>query len=127
MNCNKVKYSSEQFANADIDRIKKFSIRSKIPIRAYLCKCGAWHLTGRIDYAKAIGESRESEKEKNLKIESLLIQLKELMEKNIRLEKMIKREEKLSVKLNEYGQTIARLRKQVEELIMKNIQSELRN
>lgn len=43
--CVKVVYGSEELALWDIDRIQKISTRSKVPVRAYLCKCGGWHLT----------------------------------------------------------------------------------
>ena len=43
--CKKVSYSSEKFAQYDINRLKN-STRSVIPIRTYLCvKCNTWHLT----------------------------------------------------------------------------------
>lgn len=47
--CKKVKYSTEEFALFDIERIKQKSTRNKIPSRAYLCFCGSWHLTSKID------------------------------------------------------------------------------
>ncbi len=55
MNCSrKVKYSSEKFALCDIDRIKKLikknnTKREKTPSGAYLCSCGSWHLTSKVD------------------------------------------------------------------------------
>ncbi len=45
----KVKFGSEKAALFAITKIKKESTRKTIPIRAYLCKCGAWHLTSRPD------------------------------------------------------------------------------
>ena len=43
--CKKTSYSTEAFANIDLERFKK-SKRSNIPTRAYLCaKCNTWHLT----------------------------------------------------------------------------------
>ena len=46
--CNKTKYATEDAANKDIQRIKKTSTRSTIPIRSYYCgDCTAWHLTSK--------------------------------------------------------------------------------
>ena len=47
--CKKVQYASEEYALFDVRRIKKISERSKMPVRAYLCFCGSWHLTSRAD------------------------------------------------------------------------------
>lgn len=47
--CSKVKYASEEYALFDVKRIKKKSTRDKKPLRAYLCFCGAWHLTSKVD------------------------------------------------------------------------------
>lgn len=52
--CKKVKYSTKEFALFDIERIKKKSKRNKIPNRAYLCKCGSWHLTSGMDNNKIL-------------------------------------------------------------------------
>jgi hypothetical protein len=47
--CKKVQYASEEYALFDVRRIRKISERSKMPVRAYLCFCGSWHLTSRAD------------------------------------------------------------------------------
>lgn len=48
MICEKTRYASEQAALEDIERIQKKSTRSKVPVRAYLCGCGSWHLTSKL-------------------------------------------------------------------------------
>lgn len=46
MNCNKVKYKTEEYAQIDIDKIQRTSKRVKIPKRPYYCtKCNSWHIT----------------------------------------------------------------------------------
>ena len=45
MLCSKSKYATEKFALDDIARIKSKSTRCKVPVAAYLCRCGFWHLT----------------------------------------------------------------------------------
>lgn len=54
--CTKVQYTSEAFAIADIERIKRNSKRDKVPQNAYLCsRCNFWHLTSqKIKSIKAI-------------------------------------------------------------------------
>jgi hypothetical protein len=70
--CKKVKYSSEQFAVMDIERIRKKSNREIIPTRAYFCFCGSWHLTSKIDKKDiVISELRVEISELKLKIDEL--------------------------------------------------------
>lgn len=46
IDCKKVRFSSEAFANIHIAKLKSTSTRKKIPNRAYLCEhCNLWHLT----------------------------------------------------------------------------------
>ncbi len=93
MQCQKVKYSSEHYAQLDLKRISKKSTRVKVPHRVYLCECGSWHLTSRV--------SREE-----IEIEKLRKELTdtkaELNKNNIRLielEKCRKSQQKLIIKL----------------------------
>lgn len=51
MVCEKTRYVSEKAALEDIERIQKKSTRSKVPVRAYLCGCGSWHLTSKLSKA----------------------------------------------------------------------------
>lgn len=44
--CKKTSFPDEKTANYYLDKIKKSSRRSKVPVYSYLCsKCFAWHLT----------------------------------------------------------------------------------
>ena len=51
--CKKVKYASEEYALFDVSRIKKKSNRDIVPFRVYLCHCGSWHLTSKLDKREA--------------------------------------------------------------------------
>ena len=53
--CKKVIYSTKNFAEQDIKRIKKTSNRKDIPKRAYFCSdCDGWHLTKMIHSIETI-------------------------------------------------------------------------
>ena len=104
--CKKVQYASEEYALFDVRRIKKISERSKMPVRAYLCFCGSWHLTSRADKKDEI--------------------ISELKIKNNELEKQIKElgnlgksnaEERLALRTNK---TIIELRKCMETCTQRN-------
>ena len=44
--CKKASFSSEAVADYYIEKLKRTSVRSKKPVRAYLCPvCFTWHLT----------------------------------------------------------------------------------
>lgn len=101
-NCIKVKYTTERFALEDIDRIKRKSIRKKIPTRAYFCKCGFWHLTSKpdkrdevvfalLDEIKLLKHKLDSltlEKNREDRIQIKTdIRIKELNERNKKLQK----------------------------------------
>lgn len=46
MQCKKVMYKTEAYAQLDIDKIQRTSKRVKIPKRPYYCiQCGGWHIT----------------------------------------------------------------------------------
>lgn len=46
--CHKTKYANESEANKDVERIRKTSTRSNVPIRSYFCQiCSGWHLTSK--------------------------------------------------------------------------------
>ena len=104
--CKKVQYASEEYALFDVNRIKQISNRSKMPVRAYLCFCGSWHLTSRADKKDEI--------------------ISELKIKNNELEKQIKElgnlgksnaDEKLALRTNK---TIIELRKGMETCTKRN-------
>jgi len=77
--CNKVKFGSEKDALFSLKKIKETSDREVIPIRAYHCKCGAWHLTSKRDVFKDDKRVEQLEAE----IETLNIKIAEL-EKTIK-------------------------------------------
>jgi|688.fasta_scaffold28482_8 hypothetical protein len=77
--CNKVKFGSEKDALFSLKKIKETSDREIIPIRAYHCKCGAWHLTSKRDVFKDDKRVEQLEAE----IETLNIKIAEL-EKTIK-------------------------------------------
>jgi hypothetical protein len=63
MICHKVKYSSKDFAEQDIKRIRKKSKQSTVPIRAYKChNCKMWHLTSK-ESLNDVVETLKKEKE----------------------------------------------------------------
>jgi hypothetical protein len=47
--CKKVKFANEKEAELGLQKIMENSDRDKVPIRAYLCNCGSWHLTSKVD------------------------------------------------------------------------------
>jgi len=93
--CKKVQYASEEYALFDVRRIKKISERSKMPVRAYLCFCGSWHLTSRADKKDEI--------------------ISELQIKNKQLEKQIN-EFNILGKLNAEERLVLRTNKTIIEL-----------
>lgn len=70
MKCKKIKYKAENDALLALNKIKKDTKRKIVPIRAYHCHCGAWHLTSRLD-VKDI-------QEENQKLRQEISQLKDI-------------------------------------------------
>lgn len=103
MDCPKVKYASEQAAMEDIKRIQKKSVRGRVPVRAYRCECGAWHITSKQDqlYEK-IMELLKENKQLRLDIADLTEKKKreiaELTEKNKQLLQHNDKEERKELK-----------------------------
>jgi hypothetical protein len=64
---NKTRYTSEDFALKDIERIQSKSARDKVPQRTYKCNiCGFWHLTSQVskeDLFREIGALKAENKE----------------------------------------------------------------
>lgn len=119
MTCTKTAYTTEKAANDDILRIKKKSKRATIPFRSYLCpNCGAWHLTSQED--KKTVAIRELQKE-NLRLQQELLAIKQVTPDD-RLK--IKRDAVVDY-LKKGNQTLnitnQRLRKDNQELMMKNL------
>lgn len=104
--CKKVQYASEEYALFDVRRIKKISERSKMPVRAYLCFCGSWHLTSRADKKDEIISEL---KIKNNELEKQIKELSNLGKSNA--------DERLALRTNK---TIIELRKGMETCTQRN-------
>ena len=104
--CKKVQYASEEYALFDVRRIKKISDRSKMPVRAYLCFCGSWHLTSRADKKDEIISEL---KIKNNELEKQIKELSNLDKSNA--------DERLALRTNK---TIIELRKGMETCTQRN-------
>lgn len=104
--CKKVQYASEEYALYDVRRIKKISERSKMPVRAYICFCGSWHLTSRADKKDEIISEL---KIKNNELEKQIKELSNLGKSNA--------DERLALRTNK---TIIELRKGMETCTQRN-------
>jgi hypothetical protein len=124
----KSRYASEKEALAHIEIIKKKSTREKIPVRAYMCQHGHWHITSKINSEKLLETNNELGKQiEELKNEIIL--LKKLNEKilkksnkeeNVQV-KVDKRIQELNKGMLELKKTIKRIRNDNQELIMENL------
>lgn len=70
MNCTKTKFADEASEEFYISKLKRTSVRDRVPLRAYLCQyCCCWHLTSKVDTHQPI-KVLEIEKENDrLKLE----------------------------------------------------------
>jgi hypothetical protein len=57
--CSKKKFSTEKLANQSLLYIQEHSSAKIKPIRSYLCYCGSWHLTSRVDISVVIQENEQ--------------------------------------------------------------------
>jgi Sec-independent protein translocase protein TatA len=124
----KSRYASEKEALAHIEIIKKKSTREKIPVRAYMCQHGHWHITSKINSEKLLETNNELGKQiEEFKKEITL--LKELntaalkknnKEENIQV-KVDKRIQELNKRNTELKKTIRRVREDNHELITQNL------
>lgn len=108
--CQKVRYSSKEFADADIERIKNISDRKKIPLRSYLCKCGAWHLTSKIDISEIFKEN-----------ETLKERIRELEKISVNFSSPDSLVQSLQQQVKNKDQIIKNLRKTNRELVIKTL------
>ncbi len=120
MHCTKSKYASQQFALDDIARIKAKSTRAKIPVAAYLCKCGFWHLSSQPNKDVIIEELRAIIKQQKIDI-GLLIEGQKLQGKVIQ---QLKSNSDKEIRADE---RIALLRQQIADLNKKNKRLSLDN
>lgn len=116
MDCTKVKYANEVFAKQDIERIRKTSTRKTIPIRAYLCYCGSWHLTSK-DLPTVTRLKSVLDENNQLRAEIKLLKSQE--QRQININKAITN---LNKRLTERDKLIKSLRLSNNDLIAKNIQ-----
>lgn len=122
MDCKKAAYTEEAFALADIKRISAKSIRSKKPIRAYLCTCGFWHLTSQENKLAA-----EMLVLKN-RIKELELLIKQIKSGDSReINKEIQKDAQITMFKSAHSnqtKTLKRLRLDNRELITKNLSLE---
>lgn len=121
MNCAKVKYSSQEFADFAIQQIKKTSKRTKIPIRSYLCHiCNAWHLTSRADFKdEKINELNQIIKQLKEEIAILKKQIDKKLNAKVLIDKKVAQQNSQIIQLQG---TIRKLQYESKDLINKNIQ-----
>lgn len=121
--CMKVQYTSEKFALEDIERIRKKSNRSRIPMRAYYCdKCNFWHVTSKSDTnTERIAELNKLNDELKLKNEELQ---KALNICRVSKDPKLSKEEKLAIKKDirviELQEQVTSLRTRMKQLTRDN-------
>lgn len=117
--CNKTKYANEDAANKDVERIRKTSTRSNIPIRSYFCPlCSGWHLTSKEPHI--VAKLKEVSKELDIlkaEYKRLNADNKRLQDKNLQdTQKFIRRDEEV-ISLH---QTILKKNKMIKGLMNDN-------
>lgn len=130
LECNKKScYASEKEALKHIEIIKKKSTRDKIPVRAYFCQNGHWHITSKVSSEKLLETNNELGRliEEQKQEIALLKELNnEALKKNNKEENIQVKVDKRIVELNkaitEQKKIIKRIRIDNQELIMDNIQ-----
>lgn len=121
---SKVKFATEKDALFSLDKITKTSKRKVIPIRAYHCECGGWHLTSKTDkFSEQVTPFKERIEELELEAKSLKQTIEELTRKNNKEENVKVKADARVIQLQKRNkvqdETIARLRKDVSDLIMR--------
>lgn len=123
MNCGKTKYSSEQFALAHIEIIKRKPKRRKTPCAVYLCKCGSWHLTSKLDRkASTINKLKDDIANLNKQIQVITANNNKELLKQIIKEEQVK---SLIATISKHNKTISMLRRDNAQLISKIVQLEI--
>lgn len=130
--CKKVKYATEEYALFDIERIGKKSNRSKVPTRAYFCRCGSWHLTSIIDSKQIlISKLRLENHELKLKIKELNKINQEGLSELEKTERLELRRDKMILELRTGLKTTQKHNKSLQktnaELIHRNLMLEKKN
>lgn len=121
---SKVKFATEKDALFSLDKITKTSKREIIPIRAYHCSCGSWHLTSKTNkFSEQVTPYIDKIKELESEIESMKIVIFDLTKKNNKEENIKIKADSRVVQLQKQSkvqnETISRLRKDVSDLIMR--------
>jgi len=125
--CHKTRYANETEANKDVERIKKTSTRSNVPIRSYFCHvCSNWHLTSKESYVvttlKAVSKELQQAK---TEIKRLAAENKRLQDRNLQdTQKYIRRDDEviaLHQTLLKKNKMIKGLMNDNSDLITKNI------
>jgi hypothetical protein len=121
--CPKAKYRTEQDALFALNKIRETSSRKKVPIRVYQCgKCHCWHLTSTPNAIELVNENKIL-KEKIAELEKEIENLKDENKRKERLDIKINEEVKICKhQMKKLQDRIAKLRKDEQELIMKNVQ-----
>lgn len=58
MECTKVKFSTESYANFHITKRKPEAIEKDLVVRAYKCVyCNSWHITSKVQYNELIKDN----------------------------------------------------------------------
>jgi hypothetical protein len=92
--CKKAKFPNQEEAEVSLKNIKDTSNRNVIPVRAYLCKCGAWHLTSKRNMHDDANRIQELENEKQ-GLNDTIIGLNEQLKENARAIKMLKKDNEI--------------------------------
>ena len=135
INCTKTKFATEKDAQFYINKIKKKSTRAVIPTRAYLCRCGTWHLTSKKDFVVENNTLLLRIVELEEQVKNLTKQVSNLKEDNISLRSGSNKELSLAVKTDDRVKklndtlainksTLNILRKSNSELITRLVQLE---
>lgn len=129
--CTKTKYATQEFAKAEIVRISKISNRSKVPQREYYCgKCGGWHITSKPNplvekVQELLAEITVLKQNHKIEINQYKQQISNWQSsENKVLRKEIKKDEMYTIlqnRIKNQNETIRRLRKDNEELLIKNL------
>jgi hypothetical protein len=121
MECRKVKFLTQEYAEYHIDKHKKRAIKKGKKARSYECHiCKCWHITSRVDFREVIKDN-----------DNLFTRNKELEEK---MKEAVKEGKalicadpvvmSLKKKIKAQEVTITALRKSVSELTTNKIQNE---
>lgn len=120
----KVKFATEKDALFSLDKITKTSKRKIIPIRAYHCECGKWHLTSKTDkFSEQVTPYVDRIKELESEAETMKAIISDLTKKNNKEENIKVKADSRVIQLQKQSkvqnETIARLRKDVSDLIVR--------